>query len=60
MNWLVSEIGKPLIRRVGTAFGAYLLTIGVQGDTQVQIVAGLTASLSVALDLLLSHRNRKK
>ncbi|WP_195822671.1 hypothetical protein [Roseobacter sp. MH60115] len=50
---------SPILRRAGTAFGAYLVGLGVNSDTTTTIVAGLTALAGVALDLILSHLNRK-
>lgn len=56
---IVKELAAPAIRRIGTAFGAYLVGVGIHTDTATQIAAGAVALLGVALDLLQSHWNRK-
>lgn len=59
MRWLGNEIVGPILRRGGTAFGAYLIGIGVHSDSATQIAAGVVAALGVILDLTLSHWERK-
>lgn len=59
MAFLGNEIILPLFRRAGTAFGAYLVGLGVAEDQATLIAAGVTATLGVALDLIVSHYNRK-
>lgn len=59
LRFLITDLVRPISRRGGTAFGAYLIGIGVQTDTTTQIVAGLTALLGVVLDLVFSRINRK-
>lgn len=56
---IVSEIVKPLIRRGGTAFGVFLMSLGLGQENVDQIVLGLTAALTVSADLFLSHLERK-
>lgn len=56
---ILTELAGPAVRRVGTAFGAYLVGVGIHTDTATQIAAGTVALLGVALDLLTSHLNRK-
>lgn len=56
---VLSEVIRPLSRRVGTAFGSYLLGLGVHSETTTQIVAGATALGAVLVDLAFSHYNRK-
>lgn len=57
--WVYQEILKPVIRRLGTAAGAYLAGIGVAATTVEQIVLGGTALAAVTLELLLSNRDRR-
>jgi hypothetical protein len=59
LNMMLQEVFRPLARRAGTAFGGYLLGIGVHSDTSTQIVAGITALAGVILDLTLSHFSKK-
>lgn len=56
---IVSEIVKPLIRRGGTAFGVFLMTLGLGQENVDQIVLGLVTAACVAADLLVSHWARK-
>lgn len=56
---IVSEIVKPLIRRAGTAFGVFLMTLGLGQENVDQIVLGLVTAASVGADLLVSHWARK-
>jgi hypothetical protein len=56
---IVSEIVKPLIRRGGTAFGVFLMTLGLGQENVDQIVLGLVTAASVSADLLVSHWARK-
>ncbi|MFV1531183.1 MULTISPECIES: hypothetical protein [unclassified Phaeobacter] len=57
-EYLASEFIQPLLRRVGTAFGTYLVTIGVTQETSNMIVAGIIALGGVLVDLALSHSAR--
>ncbi|MBL4806331.1 MAG: hypothetical protein JKY31_03480 [Rhodobacteraceae bacterium] len=59
MKFLLNELVKPLLRRGGSLLGGFLLTIGVMAPQVDIIVTGAMALASVAIDLLLSHRNRK-
>lgn len=56
---LVTEFLKPLVRRAGTAFGVFLLSVGVGQESVDHLVLGLTAALSIMLDLVLSHWERQ-
>lgn len=51
-NFIVREIAKPLVKRVGTAAGALLIAQGIDGSTVEQIVTGLSALGLIAVDLV--------
>ena len=58
-NWVLTELLKPALRRLGTALGAYLVGAGVAADTVDLIVGGVLAAIGVAFDLFMSNRDRK-
>ena len=58
--FFLENLARPVTRRLGTAFGAYLLSVGVQGDLVNQIVAGFGAAVAVGFDLSVSYLNRKR
>lgn len=47
---------QPLVRRLGTFVGAYLIGVGVHNDSVNTIVAGMTAAVLVGVDLIMSNR----
>lgn len=49
---------EPLLRRLGTAVGGYLVGMGVDATSTGQIVTGLTVAVLVGVDLLISARER--
>lgn len=59
MEFLKSEVIGPILRRGGTAFGMYLVGVGVGEAEATQIAAGATALLGIGLDLLLSNMQRR-
>lgn len=59
MNWLMSEVLKPISRRLGTAAGAYMIAQGVDASTAETIVAGGIALVGLLVDLGFSHYERK-
>nr|WP_321483030.1 hypothetical protein [uncultured Cohaesibacter sp.] len=60
MNWIVEQIAKPVVRRVGTVVGTYLAAKSVPADYTEAIVDGLMASALVGIDLAMSYRARTK
>jgi hypothetical protein len=48
----VSQITKPIARRVGSIASGFLLSVGVSSDVTTTIVTGLTAAILVAADLV--------
>lgn len=57
-DWIVQELAKPIIRRLGTAMGSALLVLGMNAETTAQVETAATALALFALDLLMSHRAR--
>ena len=47
----VSEVTKPIARRVGSIASGYLISVGVAQDVTTTIVTGLTAAILVGADL---------
>ena len=47
----VSEVTKPIARRVGSIASGYLISVGVSQDVTTTIVTGLTAAILVGVDL---------
>lgn len=59
-QFLLQEMAKPMLRRVGTAIGGYLIGMGYAASVVDPIVAGLAAAGGIAIDLAMSHWNRKE
>ena len=59
MKFIIDELAKPLIRRLGTALGGFLLTVGVLEPQVDIIVAGAMAAASISIDLIVSNWSRK-
>jgi len=57
-KYLITEILKPILRRLGTAMGATLVGMGVANEHAVQIETAAIALLLVLADLILSHFER--
>jgi hypothetical protein len=60
MEFILRELAKPILRRLGTVLGTALLSMGYAAE---QTVAVETAAVSLGLiliDLVLSHKERKK
>ncbi len=49
---LVRSVVVPVLTRLGTAFGAYLVAKGLDGDLADQLINGLIAVLLVGCDLI--------
>lgn len=60
LRTLANELLFPLVRRAGTALGAYMVAQGVAQDHVNMITGGIIAAAGVAFDLTLSHLNRGK
>lgn len=55
---VLTEIARPLVRRLGTAAGAYLIATGVADDQATLIVNGIVALALLLVDLVNSHVER--
>lgn len=59
-NILLKQVLDPLLRRVGTAFAAFLLgALSVEPALVDQFVVAFIALVSVSVDLIASHLSRK-
>lgn len=58
-EFLIFNLLRPLLERVGTAFAAYLIAKGLDGDQVSQFVNSIFAALLVGLDLIVSAILRK-
>ena len=59
LNEIYLQIAKPMVRRLGTFFGGYLVSVGVASDTATQIATGAVAAVLVAVDLVQSKISRR-
>lgn len=62
MNWkkkIAEHFLRPMYERIGTVAATYLLTVGATEAQISDIVAGLTAAVFLAVDLLTARHNRK-
>lgn len=59
-NIVLKRVLDPLLRRLGTAFGAFLLgALSVEPALVDQFIAVFIALVSVSVDLIASHLSRK-
>lgn len=56
---LLSEVVKPILRRLGSIMAGSLLTFGFADDQAIQVAEALTTVLLIACDLISSHWERK-
>lgn len=56
---VLSDVLKPLARRVGTALAAVIVAQGVPNDTADQIATGAVAAMLLILDLVHSKFDRR-
>lgn len=57
-KFILKEIAGPVVRRIGTMLGAYMIASGVADETANVIVAGVIAAIGLAVDLVASHLSR--
>jgi hypothetical protein len=60
MEFMLSQLGKPILRRLGTAMGASLLTLGYAQESAVNFETAFTSLGLILIDLVLSYKDRKK
>lgn len=56
--WILVQLVKPALRRVGTALAAFLAGRGIPDDTISIIVTGAVAAAGVIIDLVASSKDR--
>ena len=55
-SFIIRELLKPALTRVGTALGFFLVgTVAVSPDVAEQIQVGLIAAIGVVVDLVVRH-----
>ena len=60
LEFVLRELAKPIIRRLGTTMAASLMSLGYAIDQTVQVETALTSAGLVLVDLVLSYKDRKK
>jgi hypothetical protein len=60
MNFIIREMLKPATRRIGTGLAAYALSQGFAQDVSTAVGQAAVVVAGFALDLTLSHLNRRK
>lgn len=60
IEFMLTELAKPIIRRLGTAMGAGLLSMGYAAEQSVALETAVTSVALILVDLVLSHKERKK
>lgn len=57
-KFILKELLKPTLRRLGSMIAGALVTYGVAEDAAVAIQTGAVAALAVAIDLAMSYMER--
>jgi hypothetical protein len=57
---LLRSVVVPVLTRIGTALGAYLVAKGLDGDLADQLINGLIAILLVGCDLIAGRYTQSK
>jgi hypothetical protein len=60
MEFILSELAKPILRRLGTVLGTALLSMGYAAEQTVAVETAVTSLGLILIDLVLSHKERKK
>ena len=60
MEFVLRELAKPIIRRLGTVLGTALLSMGYAAEQTVAVETAATSLGLILIDLVLSHKERKK
>jgi hypothetical protein len=58
-KFILKELLKPTLRRLGSMIAGGLLTLGVAEEAAVAIQTGAIAAMAVGIDLLWSYMERK-
>lgn len=59
LEFVLRELAKPIIRRLGTTMAAGLVGMGYAADQTIALETALTSAGLVLIDLFLSHKARK-
>lgn len=60
MEFILTELAKPILRRVGTVLGTALLSMGYAAEQTVAVETAVTSLGLILIDLVLSNKERKK
>lgn len=60
MEFILSELAKPILRRLGTVLGTALLSMGYAAEQTVAVETAVTSLGLILIDLVLSNKERKK
>lgn len=58
-NLLLTKLAVPVVTRLGTALGAFLLAQDIDAETAQQIVTGVTAAACLGIDFVTSWMTRR-
>ena len=60
MEFILSELAKPILRRLGTVLGTALLSMGYAAEQTVAVETAVTSLGLIIIDLVLSNKEGKK
>ena len=60
MEFILRELAKPILRRLGTVMGTALLSMGYAAEQSVAVETAATSLGLILIDLVLSNKERKK
>lgn len=60
MDFVLRELAKPILRRLGTVLGTSLLSMGYATEQSIAVETAATSLGLILVDLFLSHKERKK
>lgn len=58
MEFVLRELAKPIIRRLGTTLASALISFGYATEQTVAVETAVTSAALVIIDLVLSNRAR--
>lgn len=58
MEFVLRELAKPIIRRLGTTLATALVSFGYATEQTVAVETAVTSAALVIIDLFLSNRSR--
>jgi uncharacterized membrane protein len=60
MEFILRELAKPILRRLGTVMGTALMSMGYAAEQSVAVETAATSLGLILIDLVLSNKERKK